>query len=86
MVPLRVPTTDLHNADPPVSTQQKPNKDQKESSRGAPPTSNPTWPTTYKSYNFLDAINVEPNLPPPRPPSEPALRDFEDEYETRRGP
>ena len=74
MVPLRVPTTDLHNADPPVSTQQKPNKDQKESSREA-------------ALNFLATrislnINVEPNLAPPRPPSKPDLRDYEDEYET----
>ena len=74
MVPLRVPATELHNADPPVSTQQKPNKDQKESSREA-------------ALNFLATrislnINVEPNLAPPRPPSKPDLRDYQDEYET----
>ena len=74
MVPLRLSTTNLHNADPPVSTQQKPNKNQKESNREA-------------ALNFLATrislnINIEPNLAPPRPPSKPTLRDFEDEYET----
>ena len=77
MVPLRVPATELHNADPPVSTQQKPNKKKKESSREA-------------ALNFLATkislnINVEPNLAPPfrqQPPPEPVLRDFENEYET----
>ena len=66
MVPLRVPSTVPPSADL-VSTQQKPNKDKKESSREA-------------ALDFLATINVEPNLA--SLPHRPIRRDPEEEYVT----
>ena len=77
MVPLRVPTTGLHNTNPPVPTQQNKNKNKKESSQAL------HFLATRISFN----INVEPNpatpprrSPPPQP--RPAPTDFEYDYET----
>ena len=78
MIPLRVPTAVPHNADPPTSTQQKANKNKKESSREA-------------ALNFLATFNVNPKpnpispsprLPQPRPTPSEFKYNYEDEYET----
>ena len=78
MIPLRVPTSVPYNADPLTSTQQKANKNKKESSREA-------------ALNFLATFNVNPKpnpispsprLPQPRPTPSEFKYNYEDVYET----
>ena len=81
MIPLRAPTIAPQNVAPFTSTQQKPNKNKKESNREA-------------ALNFLAtkisfSDNSEPNpispprrLPQPRPASCEFKFTYEDEYET----